>query len=319
MLLTLSAKNKIGFVNGDYDKLADNLSAEGKAWERCNDLVCSWILFNVNECIASSVMFLRSAKAIWLDLEERFSYTSLAQIYAFEQKLTNISQRTQSVSKLFTSIKSVWDAIDEAHPLPYCTCNNYTCNLRKKIFERHQQKMEIQFMMKLFDKFATVRGNMLMMPALPEVIKAYRMFSQEKKHKEISHMSSNSESMAFFADKKRFSSFGGNTPGYFGGGAASMNKGYRIQSYKSLLYQYQQNTLSQPKSFGGTQKFVKPGLKFYCTHCEIPRNSIDRCLKLYGFPPSFKGFKEKGVALVSYNEQEYDVVENNNADDVSVE
>ncbi|KAL2921888.1 Retrovirus-related Pol polyprotein from transposon RE2, partial [Bienertia sinuspersici] len=39
MLLTLSAKNKLGFVNGTVTKPTDPTSAEFFAWERCNALV----------------------------------------------------------------------------------------------------------------------------------------------------------------------------------------------------------------------------------------------------------------------------------------
>uniref|UniRef100_A0A803KXL5 Retrotransposon Copia-like N-terminal domain-containing protein n=1 Tax=Chenopodium quinoa TaxID=63459 RepID=A0A803KXL5_CHEQI len=172
MLLTLSAKNKLGFVNGTISKPTAG-TIEGKAWERCNDLVCSLILYNLDESIAKSVMFLKSAEEIWTDLDERFGYASMAQIYSLEQKLVDISQGDKSVSEFFTDIKSVWDEIEEAHPLPYCTCNNCTCNLTKKIFQRQQEKMVLQFMMKLNDQFATIRGNILMMQALPKVTEAF--------------------------------------------------------------------------------------------------------------------------------------------------
>lgn len=98
MLLTLSAKNKIGFVNGVFKPPVDETSDEFQAWSRCNDLVCSWLMFNLDESIAGTVMFKRSARDIWLDLKERFGYTSLAQIYALEQKLAEVAQGNQSVS-----------------------------------------------------------------------------------------------------------------------------------------------------------------------------------------------------------------------------
>ncbi|XP_021770436.1 uncharacterized protein LOC110734579 [Chenopodium quinoa] len=170
--------------------------------------------------------------------------------------------------------ESVWDAIDEANPLPYCTCNNYTCNLTKKIFERHQAKMVIQFMMKLSDKFGKIRGNMLMMPTLPKITEAYRMFAQEEKHREIAQLSNNPESMAFLAEKRKFRNF------------------------------QKQNNYSQFRNFAGEQKIDKPGSRYYCTHCEIPGHSIHRCFKLKGFPPSFKGFKDKRVAAMSFSETE---------------
>lgn len=138
MLLTLLAKNKIGFVNETHKSIVDDDSDEYKAWSRCNDLVCSWILFNIDEAIDGSAMFRRSARDILLDLEERYGYTSLAQIYALEEKLSKTHQEgNQYVPEFFTSIKSVWEAIDEAHPLPYCICNNCSCNLTKILYERY--------------------------------------------------------------------------------------------------------------------------------------------------------------------------------------
>lgn len=62
MLLTLSAKNKIGFVNGMYKQLVDERSDEFKAWSRCNDLICS---FNLDETIAWSVMFKKWARYVY--------------------------------------------------------------------------------------------------------------------------------------------------------------------------------------------------------------------------------------------------------------
>lgn len=42
MMLILSAKNKLGFVNGTVTA-PEPTSPDYKAWERCNDLVISWI------------------------------------------------------------------------------------------------------------------------------------------------------------------------------------------------------------------------------------------------------------------------------------
>ena len=277
ILLTLSAKNKIGFVNGVIKTPVDETSDEFHAWSRCNDLVCSWLLFNLDESIAGSVMFKRSARDIWLDLEERFGYTSLAQIYALEQQLAEVTQGNQSVSEFFTSIKSLWDAIDEAHPLPYCTCNKCSCNLTKRLYERHQEKMVIQFMMKLSEQFATVRGNILMLKNLPKVTEAYRTFAQEEKHKEISHHASHNESMAFMADKR------GSTDNF-----KPRNNSYRKSGGS--------------KYTGSTSKSLKPGSKYYCTHCETPGHSIDRCFKIHGYPANFKGFKDKKVAALAASE-----------------
>lgn len=96
MLLALSAKNKTGFIDGNYNK-PDLGSVECKAWERCNDLVCSLILGNLDEKIAKSVMFLKSARDLWTDSEERFGFASLARIYSLEQKLAEMTQGDKSI------------------------------------------------------------------------------------------------------------------------------------------------------------------------------------------------------------------------------
>lgn len=87
MMLSLSAKNKLCFVNGTII-VPDVGSTDYKAWERCNDLVISWILYNLDETIARSVLFLKTAREIWKDLEDRFGYASITQIYSLEQKLS---------------------------------------------------------------------------------------------------------------------------------------------------------------------------------------------------------------------------------------
>ncbi|XP_074346408.1 uncharacterized protein LOC141685191 [Apium graveolens] len=145
MMLTLSAKNKLGFVNGTISIPEDVSSDEYKAWQRCNDLVISWILFNLDENIARSVLFLKTSRAIWRDLEERFGYASMPQISSLEQKLSELHQGQLTVSEFYTKLKTLWDSLDDAYPLPTCTC----------------------------EKCSFVRGNILMMTPMLNVTQAY--------------------------------------------------------------------------------------------------------------------------------------------------
>ncbi|XP_021723133.1 uncharacterized protein LOC110690580 [Chenopodium quinoa] len=239
--------------------------------------------------IAKSVMFLRTASEIWSDLEERFGYASMAQVYSLEQQLIDMNQGDKSVTEFFTEIKTVWDAIEEAHPLPYCTCNNCTCNLTKKIYQRQQEKMVLQFMMKLNDQYATIRGNLLMMQTLPKVTEAFRLFAQEERHKELSNIANHSDSLALASNK-----FGSNFQ-KFGSNFQNQNSPPRSDSYKV------------PSSFSsysgaGYKRPSKGGANYFCTHCQIPSHSVDRCFKLHGFSPGFKGFKDNKIATMSFGE-----------------
>ena len=71
--MALTAKNKVGFVNGLIEQPKDELLPAYNAWVRCNTMVISWLLNSLSKEIASSVIYANTAREIWEDLEERFA------------------------------------------------------------------------------------------------------------------------------------------------------------------------------------------------------------------------------------------------------
>lgn len=285
MMLTLSAKNKLGFVDGSIKKPVSTV-LDYRAWERCNNLVISWILFNLDDTIARSVLFLHTAEEIWNDLEERFGFASMTQVFALEQQLSEVSQGSSTVSAFYTQMKTIWDSVNDVNPLPHCTCNLCTCNLTQKIQQRQQEQRLIQFMMKLNDSFAAVRAHVLMMHPLPNVSQAFRLFAQEENHKELGQ-GHQVESMAFMADRRfnsgnsyrnnNFSKFKPHTSGTYGNNTTGFGN-YSGNSGATGVF--------------NNKKGSKPGANYYCTHCQVPSHSIDRCFQIHGFPPGFKGARD---------------------------
>ena len=272
MILSLSTKNKIRFVDGSIPK-PDATSPDFKPWERCNNLVCSWLLFNLDEEIAQSCLYFDYAYEIWSNLEDRFGFSSLSQVYSVEQKLADLSQGSKSaVSSFFTEIRTLWDALGDASPPVRCICNKCTCNVNHRLLHKQQEHRLVQFMMKLSDKFSTIRGNVLMQQQqqLPTVAQAFRLFSQEERHQEVSQLVSNTESLAFLADNKKHTDTG----------------------------------LISGSKFGAANSPGKRNTKYYCTHCKIHGHSIERCFKINGYPPSFKGFKDKKLAAMASTSDE---------------
>ncbi|XP_074343831.1 uncharacterized protein LOC141683044 [Apium graveolens] len=282
MMLMLSVKNKLSFVNGTVVVPVPGTD-EYKAWERCNDLVISWILFNLDETIACSVLFLKTARDIWKDLEDRFGYASITQIYSLEQTLSELTQGQQSVSEFYTKMKTLWDSIDDTQPLPVCVCptTTCTCNLTGKIHQMQQTQRVLQFLMKLNDHFSAVRANILMMNPLPSLTQAYRIVAQEETHKEISQNTA-VDSLAFATERK-----------YHSQGQA--------QTVRPQIF----NNSQRSGSFTGNFKRpAKPQNNYYCTHCKMAWHSLERCFKIHGFPPNFKGNKDKRVAAMAHNQQD---------------
>ncbi|XP_074284059.1 uncharacterized protein LOC141608617 [Silene latifolia] len=92
MLIALSAKNKIGFIDGSITQPAAN-SATAKNWQRCNDIVFSWILSSLTPEIADSVLYCNTAQ-----------------------------EGTDNIVTAFTKIKSIWDEVDSMGMNPKCSC-----------------------------------------------------------------------------------------------------------------------------------------------------------------------------------------------------
>jgi len=80
MIIALTAKNKLGYVDGSIVKLAP-IASTYLPWIRCNTMVLSWILNSISKDIAASVIYLNTAQEIWLNLKERFSQKNGPRIY----------------------------------------------------------------------------------------------------------------------------------------------------------------------------------------------------------------------------------------------
>lgn len=104
MTITLTAKNKIKFVNGNLIK-PDDSDPTMHAWTRCNNMVISWLLNSVSKEIAASIIYIDVARDMWLDFKDRFSQQNSPSIFELHKAISSLSQENESVSTYFTSLK----------------------------------------------------------------------------------------------------------------------------------------------------------------------------------------------------------------------
>ena len=71
MIIALSGKNKLGFVDGSLPKPTQN-GAANEAWDRVNNVVMGWIIAVLEDSIAKSVLSYKKAREIWVELGERY-------------------------------------------------------------------------------------------------------------------------------------------------------------------------------------------------------------------------------------------------------
>lgn len=114
----------------------------------------------------------------------------------------------------------------------------------------------MMFLMKINDKYAQVRTNVLMMQPLPTLNDAYRMCIEEEKHKELSQLAASDpvEGMVFAADKRRYNDKG---------------------SYGRPAYGFQPNSRMSGN---------KRNSHLVCEHCKKTGHAVAKCYELHGYP-----------------------------------
>ena len=104
MVLALTAKKKIGFVNGKISMLKVD-SPLYEDWESCNTMVLSWLINFMHIDVSSSVMYCETDREMWLELKNLFSQGNGPKIYNLQREISHISQNQMTVSEYYTEFK----------------------------------------------------------------------------------------------------------------------------------------------------------------------------------------------------------------------
>ncbi|XP_010250376.1 PREDICTED: uncharacterized protein LOC104592635 [Nelumbo nucifera] len=184
MKMALSAKNKLGFVDGSIEK-PDSTYANFGSWLRANNMVLSWILNAIHRDLAPSILYAESALDVWSDLNERFSLRNGPRIYQLQRSIATLQQHSQSVAVYYNTLKGHWDELTTHAPPPSCTCSG-----SKEFSTYLQQTQLMQFHMGLNDTYSNVRSQILLMDPLPSISKACSLVLQDEAHRLVYSQSS---------------------------------------------------------------------------------------------------------------------------------
>jgi len=263
MLMALTAKNKVLFINGGLPKL-DPSSPDFLPWMRCNNMVLSWIINSVSKEIGVSIICVDTAEAMWTDLRNRFSQHNGPRIFQIQKSISDLRQDNLFVSSYFTILKGLWDELLNYKPLPPCTCGTM-----KVHNDYQQQEYVMQFLMGLNESCAQARGQILMLNPLPPINKVFSLVIQEERQKEISNS------------------------------VTSLNQNSAALLTKSVVTTGS-GTLTPRGHFNKNTSYRKD--KPTCSHCEISGHTAEKCYRLHGFPSGFKFTKGKAAEDLSANQ-----------------
>ncbi|KAF9678160.1 hypothetical protein SADUNF_Sadunf07G0006000 [Salix dunnii] len=194
MRRVLRAKNKLGFVDGSITKPSDPNDPLREAWERCNDMIVSWIHNSVSSSVKSSFVLVDNACEIWNELCERLTQQNGPRIFQLKGALANLTQGNDLVNVYHGKLKSIWDELSLHCPMPECSCGQM-----KILIDRYQQDCVIQFLMGLNETYSNVRDQIMLMDPIPQVSKVFSLVQQQEKQHQMLLSTSAPDSMQTLA------------------------------------------------------------------------------------------------------------------------
>ena len=151
ILISLSAKNKLGFINGTIS-IPDESDPKYMLWQRCNDMVVFRILNSLNQELANSVLYVETPSEIWLDLQERFSQGDFSHHYQLQRSIVELQQNQDSIFGYYTKIKTLWDELKMSSLAIQCTCGGM------KLLSNNEEKTRLgQFLMGLNESYLAIK------------------------------------------------------------------------------------------------------------------------------------------------------------------
>ena len=72
VFLSLIGRNKFGFLDGSIPT-PDLSHPLYNAWHRANTTILSWMVNSLSKDLATNVMYIHTARDLWIDMRDRFS------------------------------------------------------------------------------------------------------------------------------------------------------------------------------------------------------------------------------------------------------
>lgn len=247
MRRALGSKNKYRFVDGSIRVPLPN-DPNFEAWERCNNLVHSWILNSLAPSVAQSVVFIESALDVWNDLKERFSQGDSIRVAELHEEISGFKQGTFSVSEYFTELRTLWEELDQYRPIPHCTCPVACVCLAMRNTKLYlQEDRVIRFLIGLNEQFQGVKSQILLMEPLPTMNRAFSMVIKQERQCR-----------------------------------------YGVVDEPTTLINAADTGKSSGRGRGFVSKSGGRGTGKVCTYCGKTGHTVEVCYQKHGYPPNFK-------------------------------
>ncbi|CAL1391749.1 unnamed protein product [Linum trigynum] len=192
MTETLIAKNKMAFVDGSLPRNQAGSGERQSSWDRCDANVKGWLKTAMTKEVRNSVRTATTARAIWIDLQRRFSKGSAQRAYELRRTISSTRQEKQTVSSFYTHLRSLWDEMQAVEGVAHCSCGGCTCGgCSCDLVQKQREKQDIarlfEFLMGLDDAYSVIQSQILGTKPTPTLADAYQMVAAEEQHRHITN------------------------------------------------------------------------------------------------------------------------------------
>lgn len=72
-------------------------------------MLISWLLNVISPNIRASVVYVKTALGIWINLEHRFSQGNAPEIFSIKKEIVQLTQGTMTVASRYTKFRNLWE------------------------------------------------------------------------------------------------------------------------------------------------------------------------------------------------------------------
>ncbi|WMV57826.1 hypothetical protein MTR67_051211, partial [Solanum verrucosum] len=166
-------------------------------WERCNDVVLSWIGSTVAQELLTTIIYASNAKHVWDDFKERFDKSNLTRVYLWEE-VSSLKQETDLVTTYYSKLRDLCDELNVLISAPLCNCDE-----AKPYVEHLSQQRLLIFLMGLNESYSHVKSDILLKVVVPTVNQAYANVIQEENQRLLGVMDVKKEPLTMMVNMRQ--------------------------------------------------------------------------------------------------------------------
>ncbi|XP_024039550.1 uncharacterized protein LOC112098151 [Citrus clementina] len=149
-------------------------------WQHCNDLLCSWVLYSISSEFACSVLHAQSARELWLDLHACFQQTNAPKVYKLKLAISSLRQGDVSVCYYYRKMKKLWKKLNSLQHVEPCVSG-----IAKVVNELQKRDFGMEFLQGLHDRYAAIRGCILLMDPFPNAQEILALVEREETQQDL--------------------------------------------------------------------------------------------------------------------------------------